>query len=71
MICDYIQEHSGVRFEKEQNLVQEKKRVDSSLKVLEARLYFQDFYGKKGNVIISVGWHNQFDRIHLPIQNVF
>ena len=46
-VCDYVQEHTGVIFQKDRNLVRLKKRADSSKTVSEARLYFRDFYGNE------------------------
>ena len=43
-VCNFIEARTGVVFDRERNSVQDKKRVDSSKKVLEAKLFFKDFY---------------------------
>ncbi len=68
-VCDFVEETTGVSFEQEKNRVEVKKRVDPSKKVLEARLYFKDFYGRPNKMIISIRLDiTQDDRIILPVQ---
>lgn len=68
-ILDYIEENTGVEFNRDDNRIGKKKRVDPSKDVLEARLYFRDFYGRQGKMVISVRLDiTQDDRIILPIQ---
>lgn len=71
-VCDYVQEHTGVIFQKDRNLVRPKKRADSSITVSEARLYFRDFYGVESSIILKIKLDvTQFDRIYLPTQERF
>ncbi|HEV3192776.1 MAG TPA: nucleotidyl transferase AbiEii/AbiGii toxin family protein, partial [Polyangiaceae bacterium] len=53
-ICDAATAGSGVTFLNHEAIVQEKRRIDDQLQVLEARLYFRDFYGKQGHVRVKV-----------------
>ena len=71
-VCDYVQDHTGVLFQKNKNLVMAKKRVDPSKTVSEARLYFRDFYGNENSIILKIKLDvTQFDKIYLPPQNRF
>ena len=71
-VCNFIEARTGVVFDRERNSVQDKKRVDSSKKVLEAKLFFKDFYGRVGQVVISVKLDvTQFDKIYLEPQKRF
>lgn len=71
-VCDFVHTQTGVKFYNEKNRVGPKRRVDSSKKVYEARLYFNDFYGIESSIIISIRLDiTQFDRIYLPVQNRF
>ncbi len=68
-ICDFVQEMSGVVFEKDRNKYEEKKTFDKEIKSYQVKLYFKDFYGKPGAVVISVKLDiKEFDRIFLPVQ---
>lgn len=69
-VCDFAQELSGVIFEKEKNIVAEKKIAGPWKKAYEARLYFKDFYGNPDKFIIKVRLDiTEYDKIYLPIQN--
>ncbi len=69
-ICDFVQEMSGVVFEKDRNKYEEKKTVDKEVKSYQVKLFFKDFYGKPGSVVISVKLDiKEFDRIFLPVQS--
>lgn len=71
-VCDFISAATGVVFEKERNIVQEKMAIDSEHKVYQAKLYFKDFYGNPDNITISVRLDvTQFDKIYLPVQSRF
>jgi predicted nucleotidyltransferase component of viral defense system len=68
-VCDFVQARAGVQFDKERTRVQEKKRIDSSKQVYEARLYFQDFFGNDSELVVSIRMDiSQFERIFLPVQ---
>jgi predicted nucleotidyltransferase component of viral defense system len=71
-ICDFVQEQAGVNFEKERNWVKEKSSSDKNRRIVEARLYFKDFYGNPHTTTISVHLDvTEYDRIFLPIQDRF
>jgi predicted nucleotidyltransferase component of viral defense system len=71
-ICDFVQEHAGVTFEKDRNWVREKSNSDTDRKIYESRLYFKDFYGNPHTTTISVHLDvTEYDRIFLPVQNRF
>ncbi len=64
-VCDFVQENTGVVFEKDRNFVREKSNSDKERKISEARLYFKDFYGNPHTTTISVHLDiSQFDRIY-------
>ncbi|MBN1274236.1 MAG: nucleotidyl transferase AbiEii/AbiGii toxin family protein [Candidatus Aminicenantes bacterium] len=67
--CDFVQMNTGIVFDKEKSRVNEKKRVDPSNKVYDARVYFMDFFGEESRLIISIRLDiSRFDKIYLPIQ---
>lgn len=69
-VCDFVQEMSGVVFEKDRNRYEEKKTVDKEIKSYQVKLFFKDFYGKPGSMVISVKLDiKEFDKIFLPIQS--
>lgn len=71
-ICDFVQDHTGVIFEKDRNRVDQKKNSDNEKKIYEVRLYFRDFYGNPHTITISVRLDiAQLDRIYLPLQDRF
>ena len=69
-VCDFVQEHTGVRFEKERNRVGEKGNSEADQRIYEAQLYFKDFYGEPSTTTIRVQLDvTEFDKVLLPIQN--
>src|SRR5712692_3071990 len=52
-VCDAVAAGSGVSFLNERARVEAKSSLDKDLQLLEARLYFHDFYGKPGNIILK------------------
>ena len=60
---------SGVEFDLARTDVRDKQVADKQKQVAEVRVYFRDFYGKPGAVVLKVQVDvTQFDRIHLPVQ---
>lgn len=53
-VSEAVSSATGVRFENDQLSVREKSAIDSQLQVVEARLYFYDFYGKPGRILLKV-----------------
>lgn len=73
-VCDFIQEKAGVSFAKEDNKIKEKFSASEApipgLRVFEARVYFNDFYGK-AELKIKISMDiTRFDKTILPIQEV-
>jgi len=68
-VCDYIQNTSGVAFQKERSAVRPIMAIDKQRTVYEARLYFNDFYGQRSTLVIRVSLDiTEFDKIYLPVQ---
>jgi len=68
-ICDFVQDKTGVIFDKSRTRVEEKQNSDAGRTIYEARLYFADFYGNPHTITISVRLDfSQFDQIYLPVQ---
>src|SRR5580700_3173058 len=71
-ICDFVQERTGITFDKDRNWVKEKVNSDKDRRIYEARLYFRDFYGNPHTTTISVHLDvTGYDRIFLPTQDRF
>lgn len=71
--CTFINEQSGIDFVIERNDVSEKfgKWKEDRWKVFEAKIYFRDFFGKPGNVVLKITLDvTRFDKTYLPIQTV-
>jgi len=59
-----VHEQTGVVFDTDKLRVQPKARIHKDLDVLEARVYFHDFYGKPGRMVISIRMDfTQFERL--------
>src|ERR1019366_1654440 len=59
-----VHEQTSVDFDVDRMKVEPKQRVDKDLQVLEARIYFRDFYGKAGRMVISLRMDiTQFERL--------
>jgi predicted nucleotidyltransferase component of viral defense system len=74
-VCDFIQEKAGVSFLKDDNKIEEKFSASEApipgLRVYEARIYFNDFYGKRDDLRIKIAMDiTRFDKVMLAIQNV-
>ena len=68
-ICDFISEHTGIKFKKEQTVIKPKKLADSDKTIYDVRLYFENFYGESGKMDLKVDLDvSTFDKIYLPIQ---
>jgi predicted nucleotidyltransferase component of viral defense system len=69
-VCRFAQDTAGIQFVLDRNQVGLKRGFDKDKVVYEARLYFHDFYGKPGEVVIKVKMDvTEFDRIFLPVQS--
>jgi predicted nucleotidyltransferase component of viral defense system len=72
-VCDGIGEKSGVSFVRDSNKVEEKFSATDTplpgLQVLEARVYFKDFYGNSEYITLRISMDiTLFDRVMLPLQ---
>lgn len=68
-VCDFVQEKTGVAFEKEKTRVDKKRGVERNKGIYEARIYFKDFYGNSEHITIKVRVDlTEFDKIFLPVQ---
>ena len=71
--CDLVQSMTGVVFDTESTRVETKDfvhlRNEPERTIYAIRLYFQDFYGERDNVLISIRMDvTELDRIILPVQ---
>jgi predicted nucleotidyltransferase component of viral defense system len=68
-VCATLRERAGIKFDLDRTRVQDKRGADADKIVSEARLYFEDFYGEKSELVLGVKLDvTQFDRLYLPIQ---
>lgn len=68
-VCDFIARSSGVDFDLDRTVARPKRGVDDAVRVVEARVYFRDFYGKPNSMVISVRIDvTEMDRLYLPVQ---
>lgn len=69
-VCNFVQENTGVEFDTSRTVARPKRSVDDDLQVIEAKLYFRDFYGEESPMIIDIRLDvTEFDRLHLPVQS--
>jgi len=67
-VCDFVQDNTGIIFDKASTRVEEKRRIDKNKKVYQARIYFKDFYGKPDKLTLRILLDvTEFDKIYLPI----
>lgn len=70
LVCKSIQQATGIVFEIEKTKIESKRGFDPSQQILEAKLYFKDFFGNSDRFSISSKLDiTQFDQIYLPIQD--
>jgi len=74
-VCDLIQERAQVKFDRSRNKVEEKFTASEvpipNLKVYEANIYFDDFYGNAEHIKIKISMDiTRFDKVLLEIQTV-
>jgi predicted nucleotidyltransferase component of viral defense system len=68
-ICEFVRERAGVAFDTSRTLARPKRGTDDHIQLVEARVYFRDFYGKENSIVISVLLDvTEFDRVYLPVQ---
>jgi predicted nucleotidyltransferase component of viral defense system len=70
LVCQSIQEATGIVFEIEKTKIESKRGFEPSQQILEAKVYFKDFFGNSDRFSISSKLDiTQFDKIYLPIQD--
>jgi predicted nucleotidyltransferase component of viral defense system len=68
-VCEFVESQSGVKFDNTRARVEDKRSADSTKHIHEARLYFKDFFGEEGQVIISIRLDiSDLEKIILPVQ---
>jgi len=73
--CRVAQDVSGIQFVTERNSFKESKRANLGKnvdrKIYKGKVFFEDFYGKKSTLEISVRMDvTEFDKIYMPISEV-
>ncbi|MCK5174004.1 MAG: nucleotidyl transferase AbiEii/AbiGii toxin family protein, partial [Planctomycetes bacterium] len=67
-VCSFVQDNTGIIFDKDRTRVEEKQRIDKKKKVYQGRIYFKDFYGKPDKLTLRILLDiAEFDKIYLPI----
>ena len=60
----FVRDQTSVEFDVERTIVEPKVRIDKALQVLEGRVYFRDFFGKPGRMVVSIRMDfTQFERL--------
>jgi predicted nucleotidyltransferase component of viral defense system len=60
----FVHEQTSVEFDMDHIRVEPKTRIIKELQVVEARIYFRDFYGKTGSMVVSIRMDfTQFERL--------
>jgi predicted nucleotidyltransferase component of viral defense system len=68
-ICQFVHHTAGVEFDTSRTFSRPKRGADDDLQIVEARVYFRDFYGEESSIIISVRMDvTEWDRLYLPVQ---
>lgn len=71
--CDLIQSSAGITFIKDRNTIESKFNTwkEERWLVYEVKIYFRDFYGKPGHIVIKISLDvTRFDKTILPIQEL-
>lgn len=65
--CAVAQEACGVVFETDKNTFSADRMIDSQRQAYKGRVYFRDFYGNSGEIMIAVRLDiTEFDKVFLP-----
>ncbi len=68
-ICELVRAAAGIEFDTSMTISRPKASGDPELSIVDARVYFQDFYRQKQPVTISVRMDVlEWDRLYLPVQ---
>ncbi len=68
-VCEFVGENTGVKFQLDRTLVEDKGIPMANRQILEARAYFDSFYGEKVMILKTQLDVTQFDKHYLPLQN--
>jgi predicted nucleotidyltransferase component of viral defense system len=69
-ICAFISETTGVSFDTARTRVDATPSADSDRQIQKARLYFQDFFGQKSELVLAIRLDiSSFERVFLPPQD--
>ena len=67
--CEFVRRAAGVQFDTSRTISRAKRGADDDLEIVEARVYFRDFYGQESSMTISVRMDvTEWDRLYLPVQ---
>ena len=68
-VCEFVRVAAGIDFDTSKTFSRPKRGADDDLHIVEARLYFRDFYSEKRPLTISVRMDVlEWDRLYLPVQ---
>jgi predicted nucleotidyltransferase component of viral defense system len=68
-VCGFVAINAGVEFDLSRTMARPKRSADDTIRILEARVYFRDFYGVESSMTISVRLDvTEMDRLYLPVQ---
>lgn len=68
-VCEFARGGAGLAFDTSRTVAQPKRGADDNIQVVEARVYFHDFYGRESRMTISVRLDvTEMDRLQLPVQ---
>jgi predicted nucleotidyltransferase component of viral defense system len=68
-VCEFVRGAASVDFDTSRTISRDKRGADDDLEIVEARVYFRDFYGHESSMMISVRMDvTEWDRLYLPVQ---
>ncbi|MGD1276304.1 MAG: nucleotidyl transferase AbiEii/AbiGii toxin family protein [Tepidisphaeraceae bacterium] len=69
-VCEFVRGIAGVEFDTSRTISRAKRGADDETEIVEARVYFRDFYGRESSMIISVRIDvTEWERLYLPVQS--
>lgn len=68
-VCGFVADKAGVEFDLLRTMARPKRGAADTIRLVEARVYFRDFYGVESSMTISVRLDvTEMDRLYLPVQ---
>ena len=65
--CSSIQLQTGISFDTTRSVLKQDRFITKDTNIYKAKVYFDDFYGEKSSMVISVRMDiTEFDRLYLP-----